>query len=94
MSCLEVLKERGYDKEKLSEKNKAFIEGMEHVMNEVVRDDLIKDEDFSEIKEVSPTLAKIGKEISDFVTQCIQSCIESEIGDVIVSLTEEEDDEK
>ena len=90
MSYREDIEKRGYTKEGLSENDKAFIEGMEFVLKEVVTQNFFSEDDFYEIKEFSPTLAKISEELNHSAKDCVRAMIECSIADMLTSLHEEE----
>lgn len=92
MSYMEEIERRGYKKEELSEKNKAFVEGMEYVLNEVLTKDFFGEGDFDEVKDFSPTMAVIAKELSENTLECVRAMIECTIADVIMSLSDVEEE--
>lgn len=87
---IEQAKLNGYTREELNEKDRAFIEGMEHVVNNVLGEALFGDDDCG-ADEWSPTVDKIMRKIRDNVVKIIKDCIESEITDVMISMLDNEE---
>lgn len=88
MDCVKLVKDGTYKKEDLNDKNKAFIDGMEFLKQEVLSKDFFGESDFDD--SFSPTLAKVQKEIADRVVTTIADLAEITLCEAIVSLADEE----
>lgn len=76
-----------YSKDELSEKGKAFIEGMEYVLKEVLPTIKFETSDFEDC--LSNTLKSIQIEVAEGVMKIVKDVVEMEIEDNIISLYEQ-----
>jgi len=90
MDMVKLVEDGTYKKEDLSEKNKAFIEGMEYIRDKVLVKEFFSQDDVS--CEFSETFSKISKEIVDNAIDCMRDFAKIEICEAIVSLADEEAD--
>lgn len=76
-----------YNKDELSEKGKAFIEGMEYVLEEVLSTIKFEKSDFEDC--LSNTLKGIQIEIAENVINIVKDVLRVEICDQVISLYEQ-----
>lgn len=76
-----------YNKDELSEKGKAFIEGMEYVLEEVLPTIKFEKSDFEDC--LSNTLKSIQIEIAENVIDIVKDVVRVEICDKVISLYEQ-----
>lgn len=91
MDCVKLVEEEKYTKDMLCERDKAFIEGMEYVRDNVLTKDFIEQGDIDD--SFSPTFAKITKEIIDNAIMSCREYVNLEICDAIVSFIDDEGDD-
>lgn len=90
MDFVRLVENGTYKKEDLSEKNLAFINGMEHVKDELLNN-MFGDECFDSF---SPTFSKIQREMTEEVVRIIKEWLHMCICETIVELTDMEATEK
>ena len=76
-----------YNKDELSEEGKAFIEGMEYVLEEVLPTITFEKSDFEDC--LSNTLKSIQIEIAESVMEIVKDVVKNEICDNVISLHEQ-----
>ena len=87
MDIVKALIDGGYNKDELSEKGKAFIEGMEYVLEEVLPTITFEKSDFEDC--LSNTLKSIQIEIAENVIDLVKDVVRGEICDNVISLYEQ-----
>ena len=85
MDFVKLVEEGTYTKDMLSEKDKAFIEGMEYIKDNILTKDFIVEGD---IDSISPIFAKIQKVIIDDIIMLCRERVNIEICDAIVSFVD------
>lgn len=90
MDCVRLVENGTYKKEALSENSLAFINGMEHVKDELL-DNMFGDECFDSF---SPTLSKIQREMTEETVRIIKEWLHMCICETIVELADMEAVEK
>ena len=91
MDYIKLVESGVYSKDMLNERDKAFIEGMEYVRDNMLTKDFIGEDEFDNC--FSPTFAKIQKEIFDNVTDCFRDALKNDICEAIVDLIDDDGDD-
>ena len=90
MNCVKLVADGTYKYDELNERNKAFIDGINHVMDNVL--DCVFDD--SEYECMSETLSAIQKEMAEGIMRQIKETLYVTVCELIVMMLDDEEAEK